>query len=58
MEKIKNPEVVKILEQNLAVVKKHLSALIQSIFDNLYSMPIGLRVLSKVTLRLARAKVY
>lgn len=57
IERIQNKDVVVALEKNILLVKKYLSVLIQSIFDNVYSMPIGLRILCKILYILARKKV-
>jgi len=57
LERIENRDVVHVLEKNFQLVKKHLSVLIQSIFDNLHSMPIGIRILCKIIYMLAKKKV-
>ena len=48
MTKIENKFVASVLENNFNVIKKHLTILIQSIFDNLNTMPIGLRIVCKI----------
>lgn len=55
---VKNPEITKILDRSFHLIKKYLSRLIQSIFDSLQSMPIGLRILCKIIHQLAQKKVY
>jgi len=56
LERIQNPDVVTALQTNFTLVKKYLSVLIQSIFDNVYSMPIGLRILCKILYILAKKR--
>jgi len=55
--RIENRDVVRVLERNFTLIKKHLSNLIQSIFDNLHNMPTGLRILCKVIDMLSKSKV-
>lgn len=50
-------DVAYILDKNLRLVKKLSGILIQSIFDHVYSMPIGLRILCKIMYLLAQKKV-
>jgi len=52
-----NKDVIHILEKNFRLVRKLSTILIQSIFDHLYSMPIGLRILCKIMFKLAEKKV-
>lgn len=51
-----NKDVIHILDKNFRLVRKLCTILIQSIFDHLYSMPIGLRILCKIMFKLAEKK--
>jgi len=53
---ILNKDVIHILDKNFRLVRKLSTILIQSIFDHLYSMPIGLRILCKIMFKLAEKK--
>lgn len=58
MQKFKNKELVHVLEKSFTILQGYLCILIQAIFDNLYSMPTGLRILCKLIHNMAKKKVY
>lgn len=51
------PEVNNIFQNNLTKLRVILSGLIASIFDNLYNMPAGMRILCKIMLKFSKQYV-
>ncbi len=57
LSRIENRTIMNIIEQNFIVIKKHISIAVQSIFDSITMMPIGLRVLCKIIHMSAKKRV-
>jgi hypothetical protein len=57
LKKLENREIAMVLDRNIKSVKRYLSTLIQSIFDNISTIPVGLKILCKILYDLSKKKV-
>lgn len=53
----KDPELKRLYQERLAKLQAFVSSLITSIFENVYNMPTGLRIVCKIMLKLSKSKV-